>query len=84
MRTAMGPVLAATILGIAILTSPSTIDRAHGEYAGSLAGHDQLQPKETTKTPPDNVVVRKAFWNADRRILMVDVGRLWEKGGLPA
>ena len=81
MRKTALPALAATAFGIAAFAMPDTLSDARGEFAGFLDTHDQLHSQVVEEKAPE-VVVRKAYWNDQSRILFVDAETRTGKGSL--
>lgn len=82
MHNAIVPALSAAILGIVLTGLPAHLDDASNEFTEFLQAHDQLHPALPGKRAPEPVVIRKAFWQQDKRVLMVDARTPREKGEL--
>lgn len=82
MRNAIVPTLSASILVISLIGMPAKIDDPGNEYAEFLAKHDLMHLVAPADKAPEQVVIRKAFWQQDKRILMVDARTPREKGEL--
>ena len=77
MRSIFVPLLTVAFLG----TAPSSVQPAADEYAEFMAKHDELHPAPREKAP-EEVLVRKAFWNHDKRTLYVNAETTEGKGTL--
>ena len=82
MRSIFVPVASAFLVGAALYGTPASLDDAEYQYSDFLDSlYEQTMPKAA---PPreEDMVVRKAFWNDDRRVLMVDTRMTHGKGHL--
>ncbi|MDH3441263.1 MAG: hypothetical protein OEM63_10960 [Gammaproteobacteria bacterium] len=75
------PILVATAIGFATIVAPDTVSDARGEFSDFLDSHDQLHLQVIEEAAPE-VVVRKAYWNDESRILFVDAETSAGKGSL--
>ena len=82
MRNALLPVLAATVVGLAMALAPLGISDAETEFGEFLTTHDQLHPVVTLEKPTQDVVVRSAVWVDEDRTIYVDAATTLGKGSL--
>jgi hypothetical protein len=77
MRSIFVPLLTVAFLG----SAPAPVDPAAGEYADFMAKIDALHPAPQEKAP-EELLVRKAFWNHHDRTLFVNAETTEGKGTL--
>jgi hypothetical protein len=77
MRSIFVPLLTVAFLG----SAPASVDPAADEYADFMTEHDALHPKAKEQAP-EEVLVRKAFWNDQKRTLYVNAETTEGKGTL--
>ena len=82
MTNAVVPAFLASILAISLIGLPADIGTADGDYTEFLEAHDRMHPATPRKQVPETVVIRKAFWQQDQRVLLVDARTSREKGEL--
>ena len=75
-------IAAAAVAGLTLLCIAPAVGNGENEFAGFFAKHDPLHRISNGEKFPYKIRVRRAFWNADRRELLVDAETPREKGDL--